>query len=65
VANVLFTNVRIFDGNGALPFSGDALTRGKHIQRVTRGARSMPVAGATVIDATGATLMPGMAVATR
>jgi imidazolonepropionase-like amidohydrolase len=60
MANVLFTNVRIFDGSGAQPYTGDVLTQGNRISRVTRGARSMPIAGATVIDGAGATLMPGM-----
>jgi len=60
MANVLFTNVRIFDGTGAAPYAGEALIQGNRIARIGRGARSLPVAGVTVIDAAGATLMPGM-----
>jgi imidazolonepropionase-like amidohydrolase len=60
MADTVFTNVRVFDGTGALPWSGEVLVRGNRIRGVARGARSMPVAGATVIDAGGATLMPGM-----
>jgi imidazolonepropionase-like amidohydrolase len=60
MAQVLFTNVRIFDGTGALPYSGEVLVQGNRIQRVAKGTRSLPVAGATVIDAAGATLMPGL-----
>jgi imidazolonepropionase-like amidohydrolase len=60
MANVLFTNVRIFDGLGAHPYSGDVLVQGNRIARVARGARAMPVAGVTTIDGAGATLMPGM-----
>src|SRR5260370_39009400 len=58
--NVLFTNVRIIDGSGAQPYSGEALVQGNRIARVARGVRSIPTAGITAIDAAGATLMPGM-----
>ena len=63
MADVLFTNVRIFDGGGETPFTGEVLVQGNKISRVTRsgyGARPMPVAGATVVDGAGAFLMPGM-----
>ena len=63
MANVLFTNVRIFDGSGDQPYTGEVLVQGNRIARVTRltnGARSLPVAGVTVIDGAGSTLMPGM-----
>jgi imidazolonepropionase-like amidohydrolase len=60
MANILFTNVRIIDGSGAQPYAGEVLVHGNRIARVARGARSLPVAGATVIDGAGATLMPGM-----
>jgi imidazolonepropionase-like amidohydrolase len=60
MGSVLFTNVRIIDCSGAEPFTGDVLVQGNRIQRVTRGGRSQPAPGAKVIDAAGATLMPGM-----
>jgi imidazolonepropionase-like amidohydrolase len=60
MANVLFTNVRIIDGTGAAPFPGEVLVQGNRLSRITRGARVAPVAGVTVIDGAGATLMPGM-----
>ncbi|MBS0447385.1 MAG: amidohydrolase family protein [Proteobacteria bacterium] len=63
MANVLFTNVRVFDGGGDLPFTGDVLVQGNRIARVTRsgyGAPRVPVLGATVVDGAGAFLMPGM-----
>src|SRR5690349_2346521 len=60
MGSVLFTNVRIIDGSGAEPYSGDVLVEGNRIKRVTRGGRSQPVNGGAVIDAAGATLMPGM-----
>ena len=60
MSNTLFTNVRIIDGTGAAPYAGEVLVQGNRISRVTRGGRPQPVAGVTVIDAGGATLMPGM-----
>lgn len=60
MADVLFTNVRVFDGTGEPPFPGEVLVQGNRVARVARGARSTPPAGATVIDGAGAFLMPGM-----
>jgi imidazolonepropionase-like amidohydrolase len=60
MANVLFTNARILDGSGAQPYAGEVLVQGNRISRIGRGARTLPVSGVTVIDAAGATLMPGM-----
>ena len=64
MADVLFTNVRIFDGCGDQPYSGDVLVQGNRISRVVRtgyGARgTSPVIGAQVVDGAGAFLMPGM-----
>jgi len=63
MADVLFTNVRIFDGGGEMPFVGEVLVQGNRISRVVQaghGVRTAPVAGAQVIDGAGAFLMPGM-----
>jgi imidazolonepropionase-like amidohydrolase len=60
MANIVFTNVRIFDGTGELPYQGEVQVQGNRIQRVARGNRSIPSSGLTVIDGAGATLMPGM-----
>lgn len=60
MANILFTNVRILDGSGDHPYSGEVLVQGNRIARVGRGSRSIPTAGMTVIDGAGATLMPGL-----
>jgi imidazolonepropionase-like amidohydrolase len=60
MANVLFSNVRIFDGSGAMPFPGEVLVQGNRIVRVSRGGGSGAVGGVTVIDGAGAFLMPGM-----
>lgn len=56
----LFTNVRVLDGSGEQPFSGDVLVEGNRIKSVSRGARSFMAAGYPVIDGAGCTLMPGM-----
>jgi imidazolonepropionase-like amidohydrolase len=60
MANVLFTNVRILDGSGEYPYTGEVLVQGNRIKQVGRGSRSLPANGHTVIDGAGATLMPGM-----
>ena len=60
MANVLFTNLRIFDGSGENSFAGEVLVQGNRIRRVARGVRALPTQGVTVIDGAGATLMPGM-----
>ena len=63
MADVLFTNVRIFDGGGEAPFTGDVLVQGNRISRVVKtgyGGRSAPVMGVQVIEGAGAFLMPGM-----
>jgi imidazolonepropionase-like amidohydrolase len=60
MANVLFTNVRIFEGTSDHPYTGEVLVQGNRIRRVSRGSRTTPTAGVTVIDGAGATLMPGM-----
>src|SRR5712692_2572341 len=60
MTSVLFTNVRIFDGTGALPYPGEVLIQGNRISRIARGARALPTAGVTTVDGAGATLMPGL-----
>jgi len=60
MSNTLFTNAMIFDGSGSQRFPGEVLVRGEHIEAVARGDEQLPRDGVTVIDAQGATLMPGM-----
>ena len=53
MADVLFTNVRIFDGGGETPFQGEVLVQGNRITRVLKsgyGARTAPIAGVQLID---------------
>ena len=58
--DVLFTNVRILDGTGTLPYAGSVLVQGNRIKQVGRSTAAIAAGGATVIDGAGATLMPGM-----
>ena len=44
MANVIFTNVRIFDGSGDLPYLGEVQVQGNRIARVARGSRAIPAA---------------------
>ena len=61
---VLFTNVRILDGTGDYPYTGEVEIQGNRIRRVTKGSSRFgtpSIGGAqTVIDGMGATLMPGL-----
>ena len=59
MADVLFTNVRILDGSGTLPYAGSVWVKGNRIVDVIRG-RLPATIDAMVIDGAGATLMPGM-----
>jgi imidazolonepropionase-like amidohydrolase len=55
----LITNARILDAAGREPCSGTVRVEGHRIAAVTPGVAS-PAWGAVVIDARGATLMPGL-----
>ena len=58
-AQILITNVRIFDGKSeALTEASSVLIENNMIKTVTLGAMDAP--GATVIDSGGRTLMPGL-----
>jgi imidazolonepropionase-like amidohydrolase len=55
-----FTNVRIFDGTGELPYLGDVLVEGQRIVQVTRAPDRVSTDGAKVFEGRGRFLMPGM-----
>ncbi|NDG35842.1 MAG: amidohydrolase family protein, partial [Betaproteobacteria bacterium] len=60
-SEVLFTNVRILDGSGEhLPYPGSVRVRGQRIVQVGRSVGGVSAGDALVVDAAGATLMPGM-----
>jgi imidazolonepropionase-like amidohydrolase len=60
MAGYLITNARVLDGSGKEPFAGSLRVKGNRISDVTPGAVAPPARGAAVIDAAGATLMPGL-----
>ena len=61
---VIFTNVRILDGSGDYPYTGEVAVQGNRIRQVTKGASRLSTGSGggaqTVIDGMGATLMPGL-----
>jgi imidazolonepropionase-like amidohydrolase len=63
-SGVVFTNVRVLDGTGEYPYTGEVTVQGNRIKQVTKGSSRMSGAssygGQTVIDGMGATLMPGL-----
>ncbi|RYF17859.1 MAG: amidohydrolase family protein [Comamonadaceae bacterium] len=59
--STLFTNVRVLEGPvNMAPYIGSVLVEGNRIKRISRSGGSVSGGAATVIDAGGATLMPGM-----
>ena len=57
---LLITNAQIFDGSGSGLFPGHVLIEGGRIRAVAPRAERLDADDARVIDAAGATLMPGM-----
>jgi imidazolonepropionase-like amidohydrolase len=56
----VIANARILDGTGREPFAGEVLVEGPRIAAVTAGRPGPRPEGARLIDAAGATLMPGL-----
>ncbi len=56
----LITNARILDGTGRAPFAGSVRVGGSRIAEVSPDPALCPRAGETLVDARGATLMPGL-----
>ena len=63
-AGVVFTNVRILDGTGEYPYTGEVTVQGNRIKQISKGSSRMGAAigggSQTIIDGMGATLMPGL-----
>jgi imidazolonepropionase-like amidohydrolase len=57
---MLFTDVMIFEGTGRKLESGEVLVQGNRIEAIAAPGESLPREGAEVIEAGGATLMPGL-----
>src|SRR5256714_11047022 len=60
MASHLITNAKILDGSGKASFTGAVRVEANRITEVTPGTAPPPARGATVIDAAGAMLMPGL-----
>ena len=60
MTRVLFRNAQIWDASGAPGFPGDVLVEGGRIKTVARMPGALATDGATVIEAHGRTLMPGL-----
>ena len=58
--DTVFTHVRIFDGSGAAPFSGEVRVQGNRIAAVARDGARVARGDARVVDGRGGTLMPGL-----
>ena len=57
---VLFRGASVWDGSGAPPFPADVLVEGTRIKTIARAPHRLATDGATVIEARGRTLMPGL-----
>ena len=57
---VLFRNASVWDGSGAPAFPADVLVEGTRIKTIARAPHRLATEGATVIEARGRTLMPGL-----
>lgn len=60
MSRLLFTGVNIFDGSGAPLYPGEVLVEGNRISAVAPAAQPLTREALRVIDARGATLMPGL-----
>lgn len=61
MSEIIFRNVKVFDGTGAAPFAAEVKITGNRIAAVsTNGETLYPSDEAIVIDGQGKTLMPGL-----
>jgi len=61
-SEITFSNVRILDGTGEVPYSGEVTVAGNRIKSINRSGTSMNwnTSGGQRVDGRGMTLMPGM-----
>lgn len=57
---ILFRGASVWDGSGAPAFPGDVLVENGRIKAIARTPSRLSTEGATVIEARGRTLMPGL-----
>ncbi|MEQ8653030.1 MAG: amidohydrolase family protein [Kiloniellales bacterium] len=60
MSKTLFTNANVIDGSGAAAFKGQVLMTGNRITQVAKDGQTISADDARVVDAGGATLMPGL-----
>ena len=60
MGSTLFTNVKIIDGNGKKPFSGEVLVEGNRIKKIAKSPKALKSEGARIVDGGGQILMPGL-----
>jgi len=60
MSRTLFTNVMIFEGTGESLTPGEVLIQGNRVHAVAGPGETLPREGCEVLNAGGATLMPGM-----
>ena len=60
MARILFTEAQVFDGTGGARFPAEVLVEGNRIAQVVPAPGRIARDGATVVNAAGATLMPGL-----
>jgi imidazolonepropionase-like amidohydrolase len=60
MARLLFTDAKVFDGTGTATVPAEVLVEGNRIAQVAPAPGRIAREGATLVDAAGATLMPGM-----
>lgn len=58
--NIVFINASIFDGSGAVPFSGELRVENNRITEVATYPSVVPHGDAHIIDCQGKVLMPGL-----
>jgi imidazolonepropionase-like amidohydrolase len=58
--NVVFTDARVLDGSGAMPFVADVRVEGNRIAEIVRAGERSSWPASETVDCGGATLMPGL-----
>jgi imidazolonepropionase-like amidohydrolase len=58
--NVVFTDARVLDGSGAMPFVADVRVEGNRIAEIVRAGERRSWSASETVDCGGATLMPGL-----
>jgi imidazolonepropionase-like amidohydrolase len=57
---ILLTNGHVWDGEADARYRADILVSGNRIEAIAKGSGELPRNGATVVDASGATVIPGL-----